>query len=142
MSEKEVFALSDKNIVPDDKLIFSHIGDHKKEWQSIMSYLSANYKEATGIWNYYNDGKQWLYKMTLKKKTIFWIAIMEGTFRITFYFGDKAEPAILNSNLPESVKEGFKTTKRYGKIRAISFRSEDIPGIGTIYEIINLKVKL
>jgi hypothetical protein len=142
MSEKEKLVLSDKNVIPDDNLIFSHIGDRKKQWQNIMNYVSANYKESSGNWNYYNDGKQWLFKMVQKKKTLFWAAILEGTFRITFYFGDKAEPIILNSDLPESVKEGFKTGKRYGKIRPISFKIEEVHDIQTIYKIIDIKSRV
>jgi hypothetical protein len=139
MPEKDVLVLSDKNVIPDDKLIFSIIGNRKKQWQSIMNYVSANYKDSSGSWNYYNDGKQWLFKMVNKKKTLFWAAILDGTFRITFYFGDKAEPVILKSDLPEEVKEGFKTTKRYGKIRAISNRIEDIPDIATVFKLIDIK---
>ena len=142
MSEKETLILSDKNVVPDDDLIFSHIGNKKKQWESIINYATANYKDASGKWNYYNDGKQWLFKFTLKKKTLFWAAILEGTFRITFYFGDKAEPLILNSDLPESVKEKFKTGKHYGKIRAISHRIEEVPDVETIYKLINIKARV
>jgi hypothetical protein len=142
MAEKEILVLSDKNVKPDDKLIFSIIGEKKKQWHSIMNYVSANYKDSSGNWNYYNDGKQWLFKMVNKKKTLFWAAIPDGTFRITFYFGDKAEQMILKSELPEAVKEGFKTTRRYGKIRAISNRIEDVKEIETIYKLIDLKAKL
>jgi hypothetical protein len=142
MAEKEILVLSDKNVIPDDKLIFSIIGEKKKQWQSIMNYVSANYKDSSGNWNYYNDGKQWLFKMVNKKKTLFWAAIPDRTFRITFYFGDKAEPVILNSELPKAVKEGFKTTRRYGKIRAISNKIEDVEEIETIYKLIDLKAKL
>jgi hypothetical protein len=30
--------------------------------------------------------------MQQKKKTIFWVGVLKDTFRITFYFGNKAEP--------------------------------------------------
>lgn len=142
MSEKEKPVLSDKNVVPDEKLIFSIIGEKKKQWQSIIKYATENFKDASGTWNYYNDGKQWLYKFTVKKKTLFWAAILEGTFRITFYFGDKAEPVILKSDLPESVKQGFVKGLRYGKIRPISYRIDDVPDIETIYKIMEIKSKL
>ena len=142
MPEKEILVLSDKNVVPDEKLVFSIIGEKKKLWQSIIRYATENFKDASGSWNYYNDGKQWLYKFTVKKKTLFWAAILEGTFRITFYFGDKAEPIILGSDLPEKVKEGFKNGPRYGKIRAISNRIEYFPDIETIYKIMEIKSKL
>ena len=57
----------------------------------------------------------------MKKKTLFWIGVLEDTFRITFYFGDKAEPVIEKSSLPEEIKSAFKNGKRYGKIRPIFF---------------------
>jgi hypothetical protein len=43
-----------------------------------------------------------------KKKTIFWISLIENTFQVTFYFGDKAEPLIEKSELPEKIKVEFK----------------------------------
>ena len=49
--------------------------------------------------------------MIRKKKTLFWIGILQDTFRITFYFGDKAEPLIENSDLPATMKEDFKNGK-------------------------------
>jgi hypothetical protein len=142
MENKEVLMLPDKNVVPDDNLIFSLIGDRKNQWQEIINYAGTNYKGSSGEWRYYNDGKQWLYKFQHKKKTIFWIAILDGTFRITFYFGNKAEPAILSSDLPEPVRKDFITAKRYGNIRAISFKVDEFTDSGTITRLIDLKSSL
>jgi hypothetical protein len=54
-------------------------------WQNIMNFASENYKDISGSWNYYNDGKQWPFKMVLKKKTIFSPGVYPDNFRITFY---------------------------------------------------------
>lgn len=142
MDEKENLAFSDKNIKPSEELIFSKIGDKKILWQRIMKYLSDNYKDASGSWNYYNDGKQWLFKMVQKKKTIFWLAVMDGTFRVTFYFSDKAEPVILGSDLPQTVKDGFIQGKHYGKIRAISTKVISPGDVAVITRLIDIKTKL
>ena len=77
-------------------------------------------ENSSGEWNYYNDGKRWLFKMIWKKKTVFWISIPESAFRVTFWFGDKAEPLITGSDLPEVIKNDFKTSKKYGAVRAVS----------------------
>lgn len=142
MSEKEVFMFSDKEIPPTDERIFSFIGDKKTLWQAVMNFMKSGYPDAEGVWNYYNDGKQWLFKMVLKKKTIFWAAILDNTFRLTFYFGDKAEPVILASDLPPGIKEGFMNGKRYGKIRAISVKIKNISDIELVKTIIPIKVKM
>jgi len=142
MEEKEILVFSDKDIKPSEDLIFSKIGDKKILWQKIMKYLSDNYKDASGSWNYYNDGKQWLFKMVQKKKTIFWIAVMDGAFRVTFYFSDNAEPVILASNLPSAVRDGFKKGKHYGKIRAISTKVTKETDAEIIIKLIDIKTKI
>jgi hypothetical protein len=142
MVEKEILLLEDKLVVPTDELIFSLIGEKKSYWQNIMDYMRVNYPESAGEWNYYNDGKRWLFKMVLKKKTVFWGAILTGTFRITFYFGDKAEPVIIASDLPVSIKEGFKTSKRFGATRAISIKMNEGDDLENVLKLIAIKVRM
>lgn len=142
MAGKEAFVFSDREVKPTEELIFSIIGDKNKLWQSIMAYISDNYKNMAGNWNYYNDGKQWLFKMTQKKKTIFWMAVMMDTFRVTFYFGDKAEPVILASDLPKSVKDDFTGGKHYGKIRAITIKMANQSDVEKVKKLIEIKRSL
>ena len=70
MAENGNLILSNKQIMPTDDYIFSIIGEKKILWQAIMSYVSEKYNDTSGSWNYYNDGKQWLFKLVQKKKTI------------------------------------------------------------------------
>jgi hypothetical protein len=117
----EQLVLKDKSVYPDDDLIFSIIGNNSVYWNKLLAAIRETYPASEEVWNYYNDGKAWLFRVILKKKTLFWIGVLEDTFRITFYFGDKAEPVIEKSSLPEETKASFKNGKRYGKIRSISF---------------------
>ncbi len=116
MPEPSKLILSDKHIIPADDLIFSIIKDNKILWQTIMKHIYDNYEGSKGEWNYYNDGKKWLFKLVWRKKTIFWIGILEDTFRVTFWFGDKAELPIIESDLPETIKDDFKSAKKFGAI--------------------------
>jgi len=142
MSELDSIMLTDRDIYPTDDYIFSIIGEKKSLWQNIMSHMSSNYKDSEGQWNFYNDGKRWLFKMVYKKKTVFWAAILEGTFKVTFYFGKKAESLIENSDLPVKIKEEFKTAKSYGLIRPISFIVKDNNDLDNIFKLAAIKSKL
>jgi hypothetical protein len=142
MAEKENLLLTDKQIYPTDEFIFSIIGDMKIFWQSIMNHMTNNYKDSAGEWNFYNDGKRWLFKMIYKKKTIFWAGILTDTFRITFYLGNKAETIIENSDLPQSIKEEFRTAKRYGLIRPVTFIVKDKTDVNNVLKMIAIKSKL
>jgi hypothetical protein len=143
MAENEVLAFPDKSIVPTDELIFSIIGERKELWQWILKSVSEKYKDVSWSWNYYNDGKQWLFKLVQKKKTFFWGAILKtGDFKITFYFGDLGEPLIMAADLPQKMKDDFRTGKRYGKIRAISILVKTEDDADNVLKVADIKSKL
>ncbi|HEX2974734.1 MAG TPA: DUF3788 family protein [Bacteroidales bacterium] len=143
MSDKEILALSNPSVYPNDDLVFSIIGERKPLWQQILKHMLEDYKDISWSWNYYNDGKQWLFKLVQKKKTIFWGAVLAtGEFRITFYFADKAEPLIFGSDLPQRVKENFKTAKKYGAIRPATLLVNNEDDVTTVMKLADIKVKL
>lgn len=142
MAENEKKVLSDKSVIPTDEYIFLLIGDNKLHWKKIMDHVSENYKDTSGNWNYYNDGKQWLFKMVRKKKTIFWSSLIDKTFRITFYLGNKAEAIIENSDLPQAVKDEFKTAKCYGLIRPVTFVINSEADVDNVLKMISIKSKM
>ena len=139
MEEK---VLSDKNIFPTEEVIFSHIGKSKIYWESIFEHIHANHPDFSEEWRYYNDGKSWLLKVTKKKKTIFWLSIYKDLFRITFYFGDKAEALIIESSISDRLKEEFKNGKRYGKIRELTIAISSDKDIESVKSLINVKLSL
>jgi len=142
MAEPEKLMLPDQSIEVDDKLLTSLLGDKMKLWLKLNAEISAKYAGSSGSWNYYNDGHQWLFKMVHKKKTLFWTAIYSDTFKVTLYFGDKAEPVILGSELPQKVKDDFMTGKRYGKIRAISTSVMNNDDLDLVLILTDIKSKL
>ena len=112
--------LSDKDQFPTDEIIFSHIGRAKSLWLALFEFIHSNYTDFSEQWRYYNDGKSWLMKVTRKSKTVFWLSIIKGAFRITFYFTDMAEQAITQCTISDELKESFLKGKRYNKIRGIT----------------------
>jgi hypothetical protein len=112
--------LSDKTQFPTDDIIFSHLGKTKDIWISFFEYLRENHSDIAPEWRYYNDGKSWLMKNMWKKKNVFWLGIIKGAFRITFYFTDRAAKAIADSTIPAEMKKQFKDGKHYGKIRGLT----------------------
>lgn len=142
MASGEEYALGDPAVFPDDSLVSSLIGEQKNHWDTIINYLSANYTGSETVWNYYNDGKQWLFRALYRKKTVFWAAVLKNDFRITFYFGDRAEPVIMQADLPEGIKSDFKSGKHFGKIRAITMPASGIEDVSVIFRLIDLKIKV
>jgi hypothetical protein len=142
MSENVVQRLTDKNIIPTEEMIFNLIQHNSVFWQRIIEYASENYSDSSGTWNYYNDGRQWLYKFVMKKKTLFWAGIINDTFRVTFWFGDKAENLIGSAILPPSIKEEFSKTKKIGAVRPVSIIVREQSDADTVITLISLKARI
>ncbi len=134
--------LTERDQFPTEKVIFSHIGKSKIFWESIFSNIHTNHPDFIEQWRYYNDGKCWLLKITKKSKTIFWLSVLRESFRITFYFGDKAEPAILDSTISNELKEQFKNGKRYNKIRGITLITGSKKDIEDVSSLIEIKLRI
>ncbi len=117
--------LNDPNQYPTKEVIYSKIGNNRTLWDSFFEYIHQDHPDFSEEWRYYNDGKSWLLKVTRKKKTVFWLAVLKDTFIITFYFTDKVEEAIYKSKISDELKEQFKNGKRYNKIRGLSIEFKD-----------------
>lgn len=138
----ETKLLTDSRVYPTEEIIFSHIGRSKSLWNSLFTIIKTDYPQISTEWSYYNDGKSWLLKATQKSKTIFWLSIVKGSFRTTFYFGDKAEEYILRSSISPDLKKQFREGKRFGKIRGITIHFKTKKEIENAIELINLKLTL
>lgn len=138
----EQMILTNKDQFPTEEIIFAHLGKFKIIWESLFNHIHDNYPDFAEQWRYYNDGKSWLMKVTKKSTTIFWLSIIKDSFRITFYFGDKAEPAIMESSLSDKIKGQFMNGKRYGKIRGITLIMNTKQNIKFAKELISLKLKM
>jgi hypothetical protein len=135
-------ALGDKDQFPTEKIIFSHLKKAKLLWRSFFKYLHDKHPDLSEEWRYYNDGKSWLMKVTRKSKTIFWLSIIPGAFRTTFYFTDKAAPAIECSSISEDLKEQFKSGKSFGKIRGLTITVRDGSDIENAKSLLTIKLDI
>ena len=134
--------LNDKDEYPDDEVLSRYLGKVKNTWDSFMDFLKENYPSFSGEWRYYKDGKNWLYKLTKKKKTVCWISIWHNMFKTTFYFPDKAEELITSSKLKKEYINQFIHGKRYGKIRGITVEIKKSTDLKTTKALIDIKEKL
>lgn len=134
--------LSDKNQFPTEEIIFSHIGKSKTQWLSLFEYIHSNHPDFSEEWRYYNDGKSWLMKVVRKSKTVFWLAVVKGAFRITFYFIGRAEEAINKSDIPDKLKKQFKDGKKYSKIRGLTIIPKTKKDVEYFKSLIEIKLSV
>ena len=138
--------LADPSVEPNEEILLSIIGEKSILWKKIMNYLHDNHTDISEVWRYYNDGKSWLFRTLKKKKTIFWIKVLEDTFRVAFYFSNKAESVIAESDLPEYMKDEFKKARKInmgkGAIRSVVVTMSEGQDVDNVIKLIELKLKL
>lgn len=134
--------LTNRDEFPMEEIIFSHIGKSKVLWQSIFEFIHATHPDLLEEWKYYNDGKSWLLKVVKKTKTICWVSLLKNSFRMTFYYTDKAEPLILSSAISDELKEQFKNSKHYNKIRPLTITFKYKKDVEYAKSIIAIKLSI
>jgi hypothetical protein len=133
--------LSDKSQFPTDEVVFSHLGKSKALWQSLFQYLAREHPDFTREWRYYKDGKSWLMKVQHKKKTVFWLAILEGSFRTTFYIHEKAKQMVEASTISEELKDQYRG-KGFGKLRRIRVVHKNKKDVQFAKELTGIKLSI
>ncbi len=138
----EAPVLIDKDQFPSEEIIYSHIGKAKILWQSFFEYIHKEHPDFSLQWRYYIDGKSWLMKVTKKAKTIFWLSVVKDSFITAFYFPQRAEGEIMNSSLPDDLKELFKSGIKINKIIGIRILFKNKKDIESAEKLISLKLSL
>jgi len=137
----EEVVLNDKSSEPNDELISSILGDAELLWRQTFTYLYDNNKDISAEWKY-TCGKEWSCQVRKKKKTLCWIRISKkNSFGIGFPFGNKLEPIILQSNLPERIKDEFMNATSFSSTRYIGVEVEDSKDFENVKILIDLKTK-
>jgi hypothetical protein len=132
--------LTDPDVRPTPDVIFPHLGRRRALWEAVFAHIHSEHPDFSEEWRYYKDGKSWLLKVQHRKKTVFWLAVFEGSFRITGYFTDKDEAAVRASGLSEKRKQAFLSGPRVGKLRPLTIAFADRRDVQDAKALIELKV--
>jgi len=121
----ETILLKDKQVVPDDKVLKTALGESYTAYDELIKTVMAGESGLSPQWNYYNDGKAWLCKVVYKKKTVFWLSVWEGYFKAAFYFTERNCDAIEGLEIAPEIKQSFRSATPIGKLipLVISVRS-------------------
>jgi len=65
---------------------------------------------------------------------------IEGSFKITFVFGDKAVSVVEKSDLPKEIINTLKGTKKYMEGRGIQIDVKDLEDVKNIKKLVEIKV--
>ena len=116
--------LRDPEVSPTGEVLASALGDSYAAYEEFIDTLGRFDVEAE--WRYYSDGKAWLAKGmhrwktsrgTDKEKTVFWLSVWDGFFKLSFFIGEKFWADAQNLPLSEAAKQVVASGKKIGKLK-------------------------
>lgn len=118
----ETQLLRDSQIFPSEEVLKNVLErDAYEAFDSFMNVITGAEYGLTYEWRYYNDGKSWLCKILHKKKTVMWLSVWDGFFKISFFFTEKHLEGIAALDIAENIKEDFCNAKPFGRMIPMVF---------------------
>jgi hypothetical protein len=90
----ETLLLRDEAIPPTEDVLDAALGSAYPSFETFIAGITEEPLMLSHEWRYYQDGKAWLCKITCKKRTICWLSVWDGFFKVTSYFPQRYLPEI------------------------------------------------
>lgn len=136
MDQKKL--LIDPNVNVDNDLLKQCLKDSFSAYLSLLNECSA--LDVSVEWRYYNDVKSWLAKAVHKKKTVFWLSIWDGYFKISMYFNEKTRIGIDSLAIDHSIKQQFLSEPIKGKFVPLIIDADSNEQIVDLVELMKYKI--
>ena len=135
--------LRDPDIFPSEQVLKEALGDDIYSiLESFINTITNSEYGLTTEWRYYNDGKSWLCKVVYKKKTILWLSVWEGSFKVSFFFTEKHLEGIAALDIADSIKDEFAKTKPTGRLIPLIIDVKHNDQLQDIFTVIRFKKSL
>ncbi len=135
-----VSVFDDKATRPDDKMLAKALGRSNRLWQEIKKLLKAEYGELIEEWKFYGQKSGWILKTLRKKRNLFFFIPLEGSFRVSFVFGDKAVAAVEKSDLSQELVTALKDARKYAEGRGLQIDVKNSADVEHIKKLVEIKV--
>ena len=130
----------DKATKPDDKMLAMALGKSSRLWLQIKKNLKAEYGELIEDWKFYNSKSGWILKTLRKKRNLFFFIPLDGSFRVSFVFGDKAVAVVEKSDLPQKLVTTLKNARKYAEGRGLRIDIKGSADVGHVKKLVEIKV--
>jgi len=131
--------LRDGNVYPDEKVLRKVLNEGYDSYAMLLDLFKKN--ELSYEWRYYRDGKAWLCKVQIKKRTIVWMSAWSGFVQATIYFPEKYLEKVYDLSISEETKIKIKSTKYAGKSKPCIFEIRDINNLNDFSKVMKLKIE-
>jgi hypothetical protein len=134
----ETQLLREQEIFPSKEVLKEALGKVYNVLEELETRLAQDEFALTFAWHYYRDSKAWLCKVSHKKKTVFWLSVWDGFFKISFFFLERHMKGISALKINEN---NFTIEKEWGKMIPLIFNINSKKQFSDLLKMVELKKK-
>lgn len=117
------------------------LGKSFEWWMKLRNFVFEKYPPAKEEWHVSIKKYGWGFRIKDKKRAIIYFSPLQGFFRVTMVFGQKATDQILNSDISEQVKNELMNSRVYAEGRVIRMEIKDESFLEDIKKLIEIKIR-
>lgn len=134
--------LTDPSVLPSAEVLRDALTGSYQAYEEVIGIVTSSGYGLTHEWRYYNDGKAWLCKLVHKKKTVFWLSVWDGYFKIAFYITASHCQGIYDLDIVEDIKTELKSAKPIGKLYPVVLVISKKEQIGDLLRLVDYKMSI
>jgi len=141
MENEKTDFIFDKGVKPIAENVNSLLGNTATLWREFLEFIENEVGTTIIDWKFYTKKSGWTMKLLLKKRNFFFFKPQEDSFAITFFFGDHAVNAILESDFPKPIKEDLRNARKYMEGRGIRRVFTTIEDVEIAKKLLKIKLQ-
>lgn len=131
--------LPERNVLPTKEVLKNTLGESYLVFKELIDTITNNQFRLVKKCGHYKGGKYWLCKVRYKRRTIFWLSVLNNFFKVGFYFTEKSGLGITKLDIDNSIKEDFKRIEKTGKRKLLVVNIHSKEQIEDVIKIIEYK---
>lgn len=151
MNDHDKIQLREPSLMPTNTILEEVLGDSYVAYEAFQDALPN--LEIEQDWQWYTPYKAWFAKGqhwwttkrgTQKEKTLYWLYVFEGYFRVAVWFKEKNRTEVLMVDVNEKTKQLIFDAKPKGKMPTfpVVFEITTVEPLTDIYTLLDCKKKL
>ena len=136
----EIQLLKDPDILPTAEVLESVLGKKYPVFREFMNTAESEEFKLEPEWRYYKDGEAWLCKITFRNKTVVWLSVWSGCFKLGFYFTEKSGGGIPCLQINDSIKKDYLNHAAIGKLKPLVVETRMKSQLSDINTLLKYKI--
>lgn len=135
----EAHIFTDKSNPPTRADLKKALGKTFAQWKKIREYVIEIHSDASEEWNY-SKSFGWSARVRDKKRVIIYMLPLDGFFKASFVFGEKAAGDAIISNISKDIKDLISSAKVYAEGRGFRIEVKNKKIVKDIIKLIDIKL--